>query len=124
MKKKKSLAKLKKDLWKVFAVFIKQRDKGICFTCRKRGFTGSNYHAGHFIKKSMCGLILYFHEDNVHGQCMYCNFHLDGDAYAYGTRLGAAKVRELYDIKKKTKGTIWDRTDYEKKIAHYKALIK
>lgn len=121
--KKKTIAQLKKDLWKVFSLYIRQRDKGVCFTCGKRGFEGSNYHAGHFLKKSMCGIELYFHEDNVHGQCAYCNLFLDGDPYKYGMKLGEKKVKELMDIKKKTKGKTWDRETFEEKIAHYKSLI-
>ena len=122
-KRLKSIAKLKKDLWRVFAKFIKKRDKGICFTCGKKA-SGASYHAGHFIKKSISGIELYFNEDNVHGQCFYCNMFLDGAQYIYGTKLGAKKVAELYKIKEDTRGKVWDRATFNKKIAYYKAKIK
>lgn len=72
----------------------------------------------------MCGIVLYFHEDNNHGQCAYCNLFMDGMQYEYGKRLGDKKVAELYAIKLKTKGVVWDRKMFETKIAHYKKLIK
>lgn len=124
MKKLKPLSRLKKDLWKLFSTYIKKRDKGVCFTCGAKGLSGSSYHGGHFIKASVGGLILYFNEDNVHGQCARCNLWLDGDQYHYGIRLGPKKVKELEAIKLKTKGVVWDRKDYETKIAYYKAKLK
>jgi len=62
--KKKSISSLKKKLWKVFADYIKKRDKYTCFTCGRKG-EGSGMHAGHFIPKASGGLALYFNEDNV-----------------------------------------------------------
>ena len=107
---------LKKKLWKVFSEYIRKRDKNICFTCGKYA-TGSGYHAGHFIPKSVGGLALYFHEDNVHGQCFSCNINLGGNQYEYGKRLGE-KAEELY----KLKGTIIKDFPFIEKIEHYKKL--
>lgn len=123
MKKKKPLAKLKKDLWRQFTKFIKKRDKGICFTCGTKAY-GKNYHGGHFIKKSIGGLLLYFHEDNVHGQCARCNLWLDGDQYTYGIKLGKETVDRLLKLLPKSKKTVWDRAMYEKMIEFYKLKNK
>lgn len=119
--KQKSLATLKKDLWKLFSAWTKQNEENICFTCGKY-CEGQNAHSGHFIKASICGIELYFSPVNVHVQCAYCNIWLDGNQYEYGTRLGKRTVAKLYKIKQETKGKVWDRKTYEKKIEYYKLL--
>src|SRR3990167_4701828 len=123
MKKDKSISQLKKDLWKVFSLFIRLRDKGICFVCGRRA-SGSGYHASHFIPKSIGGLVLYFSEKNVFGCCYNCNINLGGNLYEFGMKLCKKKVNELKKIKLETKGVVWDRADYLKKIEFYRAKVK
>jgi Bacteriophage Lambda NinG protein len=84
--KYKPVAKLKKDLWKVFSMYIRQRDKGVCFTCGKRD-EWKNMDAGHYIPKSVGGSNLYFHEKNVHAQCTACNRFRHGNLHEYSIRL-------------------------------------
>lgn len=115
----KSSAILKKKLWKVFAKWIKERDNYICFTCNSK-VQGGNAHAGHFIPKSVGGLSLYFHEDNVHCQCARCNIWMSGNQYIFGQKLGETKVKELYTLKQKS--VKWSELDYEKRINHYTRL--
>ena len=119
MKTKPNIAKLKKKLWLEFARYIKNRDGDSCFTC---GIycEGANAHAGHFIPKSVGGISLYFHEENVHKQCMRCNIHLGGNQWEYGQRLGQEKVDKLYKIKNET--AKWSISDYQEKILYYKGL--
>lgn len=114
--KKKSLSQLKKDLWKVFSQYIRQRDKNICFTCGRYA-EGSGYHAGHFIPKSVGGLELYFNEENVRGQCYNCNINLGGNQYEFAKRLGFKKAEKLKKIKKTVK---WTEKDFIAKIEEYK----
>ena len=114
--KKKSIGQLKKLLWKKFSEYIRTRDKNICFICGKYA-NGSAYHAGHFIPKSVGGLILYFNEDNVHGCCYHCNINLGGNLYEYGKKLGEKKCNELYALKQQT--VKWSVEDYQQKIAEY-----
>ena len=117
--KKKSKVKisvLKRKLWKEFSKYIRERDKGICFTCGRK-CEGSGYHAGHFIPKSVGGIALYFNEDNVHGQCYNCNINLSGNQYEYGQRLGKEMVDKLYKIKQQTNK--WSESDYLEKIKQY-----
>ena len=116
--KKKTTAQLKKILWRYFSLFIRRRDKGICFTCGRR-CEGKGYHAGHFIPKSICGVVLYFDERNVHGQCYNCNINLGGNHYIYGKKLGTM-ADQLYADKLKFKDIVWGATEYERKIAYYK----
>lgn len=116
---KKSLATLKKNLWKAFATYIKNRDDWTCFTCGRKG-EGPAINAGHFIPKAAGGLALYFNEDNVHAQCVSCNLFLEGNHYEYGLRLGKEKVAELYKLKNET--WKWSSYDYDEKIKYYKAF--
>ena len=112
---------LKKKLWRVFADYIKKRDKNICFTCGQK-CEGHNAHAGHFIAKSVGGIALYFHPDNVHAQCMRCNIWLGGHQWEYGQRLGPEKVAELYAIKNGPTQK-WDAERYEFEIRWYTRLL-
>lgn len=115
--KKKTPGKLKKELWKHFSLYIRQRDNFTCFTCGRRG-TGGGMHAGHFISKAAGGLALYFHEENVHAQCYHCNINLGGNQYEYAKRLGLEKAEELYRLKQ----SIVKDFPYEELIEKYKKL--
>jgi len=122
--KKWSLPKWKKEFWKVFSKYIKLRDNYICFTCGKK-VSGHDAQAGHFIPASACGLELYFHEDNVHCQCSYCNVFLQGNQYVYGQKLGEKKVKELREILDKRNTILqYTRQDYARLIEKYKSKLK
>jgi 5-methylcytosine-specific restriction endonuclease McrA len=117
-----SVSTLKKKLWKLFSEYIRRRDKGICFTCG-RVQDWKLCDAGHFIPRSVGGLALFFHEDNVHAQCKRCNMPpLCGNQYEYGRRLGEKKVKELRKLQSQI--TKWSRQDYQDKIAHYQEKLK
>lgn len=103
--KKGDLKWWKKKYWKEFSIYIRRRDKGICFTCDKvlpdyydrygnllKGWKSGQ--AGHFITAKSCGLALYFHEQNVHCQCYYCNINLSGNWVEY-----ERKIIEVYGKK-------------------------
>ena len=116
------ISKLKAKLWKVFSEYIRKRDGGICFTCGRKA-EGSGYHAGHFISKSVGGIVLYFHPENVRGQCYNCNINLGGNSYIFGQKLGEKKVKELYALKNGPPQK-WDVARYEFEIAWYKNLLE
>lgn len=113
---KRTRKSLKNELWKVFSKWVRQRDRNICFTCGKK----ADYpQAGHFIPRSVGGLTLYFHEDNVHCQCSTCNLTLQGNVYEYGKRLGEEKVQELYKLKQQTTKDF----PFQEKIDYYTAHL-
>lgn len=120
-KSKAPISKLKAKLWKVFSEYVRKRDKGVCFTCGRR-CDGKGYHAGHFIPKSAGGIGLYFHPENVRGQCYNCNINLGGNQYEYSLRLGQDKVTQLYAIKN-GQPQKWDQARYEWEIEWYKNLL-
>jgi len=91
-KKQKTLSKLKKDLWKVFALYIKLKysidnEYTKCFTCDAPLKIGtSNCQAGHYYTKKGYPA-LYFNENNVRPQCYHCNINLSGNTVIFGERL-------------------------------------
>lgn len=114
----KSDSQLKKLLWKVFSEYIKLRDNHKCFTCG-RICEGQGCHAGHFVPKSVGGLILYFDEENVHCQCYNCNINLGGNQYEYAKRLGFRLANKLVN----SKGKIVKDFPFLEKIDFYKKKI-
>lgn len=127
--KKKSIAKLKKDLWRIFSLYVRNRDGWKCFTC-DRFATGSGLHAGHYIAKAEAGLRLYFHENNVHAQCYHCNINLSGNTDVYNERIigkyGEKLLLKLRELRNEDRGSPlkWTVEDYEKLIKKYKKKLK
>lgn len=110
-------------LQKVFNEYIRLRDKDKpCISCGKPLI--GKYDAGHFIPATKQSLR--FNEDNVHGQCVYCNQHLHGNItkYSYNLpkRIGWERFETLYELEhKEFKVSIeW----IKEKIIHYKNKIK
>ena len=95
--KKKTLSKVKKEVWEIFSKCIRTRDClkttgckdwGLCITCGKR------YHikllqAGHFISGRHNANL--FSEEGTHAQCYNCNINLRGNTLEY-----RRKIIELY----------------------------
>lgn len=125
--RKKTNGQLKKELWKLFSLYIRRRDKFTCFTCGKRTRKKGAIHAGHFIPKVVGGLALYFHEKNVHAQCYRCNINLGGWGERYAERMeqvyGRNLVHELRVLRDK-RDQLNTKLDYHTLIAHYTNLLK
>lgn len=123
--KRNSLASYKKKLWKVFSQYIKLRDGPQCFVCGKTGLKGQNWHVGHCIPKAAGGLLLYFHEQNNHSCCYFCNINLGGNGAVYNQRIREVYGNEMMDELLRLRGRVvkWTREDYEDLIAEYKRLI-
>jgi hypothetical protein len=83
--RKQQLRILKGLAWKKFSAFIRERDKGICYTC---GDTKPwrEQQAGHFIHGSKYP-VSYYDERNVHCQCIRCNHFLSGNLTVYAANL-------------------------------------
>lgn len=121
--KKKTPAKLKKQLWEVFTKYIKARDRYTCVTCGKRA-EGYGMGGGHYIAKAACGLDYYFSEKNVNAQCTMCNLTLEGNRPAY----------RAFILKKYGEETLKDIEQnyhkpckyfpFEEKIAYYKQKLQ
>ena len=123
MAKPKTISKLRKELWKLFSLYIRTRDNFTCVTCGKRG-TGGAIHAGHFITGATCSAKLYFDPTNVHAQCYHDNINLSGNwvkyeefmVKTYGQKhVDTLKLRRTQEIGQKV-GSEW----YDEQIAFYK----
>ncbi len=125
MKKVKTISKLRKELWKLFSLFIRNRDGYKCVTCGRIG-SGGGMHAGHFITGATCSAQLYFDEKNVHAQCYHCNINLSGNWVMYEKfmlqKYGEAVVNELKLRRTLEMGQKVDSVWYEEKIDHYSQL--
>ncbi len=124
---KKTVAKVKKDVWVVFSKYIRLRDClrttgcaswGLCITCGKR------YHfkllqAGHFIPGRHNANL--FSERGTHAQCYNCNLNLKGNTLVYRRKIielygkGADEVLEEIDRQIK-KFTIPDLNELEAEL--------
>ena len=96
-----TVQKLKKDLWKLFSIFIRLRDTdkngwGYCKTCQRTIFWKRG-QAGHFLPGRTNTIL--FHEDLTHLQCYHCNIHLRGNSREYDKfmrkKYGNKKVEEF-----------------------------
>ena len=125
MKKKPTVGKLKKKLWKHFSLYIRTRDKYTCFTCGKVAH-GSGMHSGHYIPKSVGGVALYFHEKNVHAQCYHCNINLSGNSDIYLQNLVKRYGEEIIDEIRLLRQEInkWSLQDYTDKIEYYEEKLR
>ena len=109
--KKKTVGSVKRKAWTAFSLWVRNRDRGVCFTCG-----GNGNQAGHYIPRSLSSF-LYFNEDNVHAQCFRCNINLFGNSDEYAARLGEEVVKRLRADK--TKHKQWSIKELEELIAKY-----
>ncbi len=87
--KRKTVSKVKKDVWDIFSRYIRLRDClrttgcsswGLCFTCGKR-LHFKMLQAGHFIAGRHNANL--FSEKGTHAQCYNCNINLRGNTLEY-----------------------------------------
>ena len=123
----KTISKLKKDLDKVFSLYIRLRHAskdGIvkCFTCDKTAHY-KKMHAGHFMSRKHHATR--WNEDNVQVQCPKCNLFGQGEQYAFGKlldiRIAEGKAEELQELSRTT--VKYMRYEYEDMIKHYKEKV-
>lgn len=132
--KRKTVAKLKQDLQKVFNTFIRKRDQGKpCITCGQI----KTLQAGHFFAVSTHDG-LRFDDDNVHGECASCNCFNESHLIYYNEnlkeRIGTTRYNDLMKRAEDYKsGTLineyyfngkWDRKVLEYMIGYYKEKLK
>lgn len=120
--KKPTISQLKKKADAVFSKFIRQRDKGICFTCGRQA-DPKYMQAGHYVKRSINSLR--YDESNVHCQCPGCNIFQNGnmDEYAIALvgRYGEGILEKLHEKKKELKQ--WSVQELQDIINHYSEIV-
>lgn len=98
---------LRKKAGEIFRKWIRERDKGNrCISCNNPSpnQAGHYYSAGHYP-------VLEFNEDNVHLQCLQCNYFKGSNALEYRkkliTKIGEQRVNELDLIVSKSKQEVY-----------------
>lgn len=76
-----TLKRAKKEAWKAFSDYIRERDNWTCFTCKRQ--TKKGMHCGHFYPAHRGGILLRFDEKNCNAQCYDCNIHLGSAGMLY-----------------------------------------
>lgn len=131
--KSKTTTYYEKILQRYFNTYIRLRDKEKnCISCGRE--FKEKFDAGHYFPFRDFPS-LRFDEDNVNGQCVYCNKHLRGNIHFYRDglikRIGLERVEAL---EKKAKKEIEDKSkkmkykltidEIKEKINYYKLKIK
>jgi hypothetical protein len=125
---KKTISKLKKELDKIFSVFIRIRDatdEGMvqCCTCNKVAHYKSGMQCGHF--QSRRHHSTRWNEENCAVQCISCNCFKQGEQFRFSiyidSKYGEGTAEDLqYKARQIQK---FSRVDYEEKISYYKDLV-
>jgi hypothetical protein len=126
-KKKKTVAKLKQDVQKIFNEYIRLRDiDKPCISC---GQFKDNMQAGHFFSVRMYDA-LRFDEDNCAGECSGCNCFNDSHLIPYRdnllSRIGQQRFDELYEraANYKKNGYKWSRSELLELKEYYQKKVK
>ena len=111
--------RLRNKLWKLISIYIRERDKGTCFTCGVKKPI-KEMHAGHFVHGKTTPV--YFDVTNINCQCPKCNTYLSGNLIEYTVKMiakyGQGKVDYLRSQKHKIKK--WKIKELESLIEKYK----
>lgn len=99
----KSIPELKRKAIAMFNLYIRKRDDKLgCISCGSHDQiqAGHYYSAGHYE-------LLRFNEDNVHSQCLRCNYYLSGNLTHYREglikKIGIERVEKLDEMAKLSK---------------------
>lgn len=96
------ISKLKKQLWEVIKLYIRERDNSTCFTSGVK-VEGSNRHVGHLIPSSVGGVLLRYYPLNLHIQSYVENIHHSGNGAIYYrnavAKYGQEKIDKMFELK-------------------------
>ena len=119
---KSEIEKLKKKLDIIFSRYIRQRDKGQCYTCPKKD-DPKYMQCGHFNPRQYFSTR--WDERNNHCQCYACNILYNGQPSRYAQHLmqdyGKNIINELE--KDRLKSIKLDIIWYLEKIQYYEKLL-
>lgn len=115
-KKLVSMRNLRKKAWQTFSLWIRNRDKGVCFTCGMKKPI-KEMQAGHFIHRNA----LDFDEYNINCQCKQCNIMKSGNLSIYAIKLEAKYGHGILQILEDKSNQIakFSRSDLENIITKY-----
>lgn len=120
-RKKSNRKKLVKLLDKYFSIYIRTRDKNICFTCDK---TLDNMQCGHLITRAKYSVR--WNEKNACCQCAGCNlkheYYPEIFTQKYINKFGIDQYNEL--VQKSNELSDYSNTELELMIEFFKKKIK
>lgn len=117
-------SRLRKKLTTIFNKYIRLRDRAAgCISCQIRPVQ----NAGHFRSTGRAphGSMRY-DEQNVNGQCIYCNYTLGGNEEGYKAglvRKYGPGIIERLDVKRSCRQNPWTVWEYESMIKTYQQKI-
>ena len=119
-RKSQSLSKLKKELDRVFSIYIRSTQPKRCYTCGKTEVT---LQCGHFVPRQY--LATRWSEDNCRSQCVGCNLFGNGQLLDFEENLKKELGEETVENLKKSRHQVLklDRAWYEERIEYYKQRI-
>jgi len=122
-RKPRTLSSYKKELDRVFSIFIRQRDNGQCFTCPKKD-DYKKMQNGHFVPRQY--LSVRWDERNCNCQCYACNMLYGGQGATYAIRLKEKYGQETVEYLESQRwvSVKLDIAWYQVQIEKYKSLIK
>ena len=117
---------LKKKLWELCKLIIREAYGNECYTCGKTGLAGSSWHTGHFIASSICGLYLRYDLRNLRPQCYRCNIDLSGNGAVFYRRMVEDEGQEYVDelFRDKERITKSSTQFYQERILEYTRVLK
>jgi hypothetical protein len=118
--KGKSTSWYKKELDRVFSIYIRLKFPKRCYTCGKVDVT---LQCGHFVSRQY--LATRWSEDNCRPQCVGCNMFGNGQLLDFEENLKKELGDEFVENMKKSRHQMFklDRQWYESEIAKYKSMI-
>lgn len=124
----KTTSKIKKELDRVFSLYIRQRSASstgtvMCFTCGTKGHWKS-MDCGHFQSRKHTNTR--WNEQNCQVQCKSCNIFKSGEQYKFGIYLdqyyGPGTAEHLHRLAMRSKKIL--KWEMEQLIAEYNIKIK
>lgn len=115
-----SQAKLKRELDRVFSLYIRAKYPKVCYTCGKCAET---LQCGHFVSRQY--LVTRWDENNCRPQCVGCNIYGHGKPLDFEERLKSELGDETVEKMKFSRHTMLklDRKWYQEQIEFYKSKL-
>lgn len=124
--KKKTTSQLKKELDKLFSIYIRQKfsnkdGSATCYTCGQRKESWKQLQCGHFISRQY--LATRYEENNCRPQCAGCNLWGGGKPLDFEEKLKKELGAKIVEKMKMKRHEITKDFPYAEKIVFYKGLI-
>lgn len=118
--------RLKNRLWELCKQIIRLKYGPICYTCGRPIKKKSDWHTGHFIPSSTCGLYLRYDLRNLRPQNYHCNINLGGNGAIFCKLMVEREGQEYVDqiFRDQQKITPESNEWYKAKIEEYTRILK